>query len=232
MEDRLSQMASDHIAVITEYDINMTGGSDAFYPKSMRVWLVENTDGYWLATYIPEFDDILKYCGSSIRITGKKGIRMITSVPKALRAKLTSKAGFNGWTLLEYGTLVAWVKDYAQDDLVLDRDYSKKAYAYKKGVADPIFSATTTEIRYTNVLVGLTDEKCKPNLGMRPYMILEYKDGRTITIYGGIVKRSIGYIAYQNRHAFGYRSAAYAYIWDIIHAVYGTRYDAEYKKWP
>ena len=39
----------------------------------------------------------------------------------------------------------------------------------------------------------------------------------------------IGYIAYQNRNAFKSTSAAYKYIWEIIHAVYGNLYDDEYK---
>ena len=64
---------------------------------------------------------------------------------------------------------------------------------------------------------------------MRPYMILEDAEGKQVTIYGGIVYRSIGYIAYQNRAAFTPGSAAYNYVWDIIHHVYGDQYDKDYK---
>ena len=54
--------------------------------------------------------------------------------------------------------------------------------------------------------------------------------GQTVTLYGGTIHRSIGYIAYQNRAAFKSGTAQYAFLWDIIHYVYGTRYDAEYRK--
>ena len=68
------------------------------------------------------------------------------------------------------------------------------------------------------------------SIAMRPYIILEDENGDTVTIYGGIVYRSIGYIAYQNRKAFTPGSAAYEYVWNIIHYVYGKQYDADYKK--
>ena len=64
---------------------------------------------------------------------------------------------------------------------------------------------------------------------MRPYMILENAAGEQVTIYGGIVYRSIGYIAYQNRSVFAVGSAAYNYVWEIIHHVYGDKYDADFK---
>ena len=61
-------------------------------------------------------------------------------------------------------------------------------------------------------------------------MILECPDGSQLPLYGAVLKRSIGYIAYQNRAAFRPGTAAYGFIWDMIHAAYGTAYDAEYKK--
>ena len=84
-------------------------------------------------------------------------------------------------------------------------------------------------IQYTNVLVGFGDDQCAEDIAMRPYMKLEDERGREITIYGGTVYRSIGYIAYQNRSVFPVGSEAYHYVWKIIHNVYGTRYDGDYK---
>lgn len=65
---------------------------------------------------------------------------------------------------------------------------------------------------------------------MRSYIKLSDPDGKQVTLYGGIVRRSIGYIAYQNRGAFAPGTGAYNYIWDIIHYVYGNKYDADYIK--
>ena len=50
-----------------------------------------------------------------------------------------------------------------------------------------------------------------------------------LRLSGGTVYRSIGYVAYQNRNSFRPGTAAYDYVWEIIHYVYGSEYDSEYK---
>ena len=200
------------------------------YPVSMKVWILKKQDdGNYTATRVEELDDILQYAGSSIRITGNKGIRMITSVPSGKRSAMISD-NLAGYKLMEYGTVLSWASDLAGGQpLVLGQSYAKSNYAYKRGVADPIFAYSGNLIQYTNVLVGFTNDQCKDDIAMRPYMILEDAEGKQVTIYGGIVYRSIGYIAYQNRSAFTPGSAAYNYVWDIIHHVYGDQYDKDYK---
>jgi len=91
-----------------------------------------------------------------------------------------------------------------------------------------VFDYRDNLMQYTNVLVNFTDEQCSKVLALRPYIILQDSQGETITIYGGILYRSIGYIAYQNRNAFEPRTEAYAYIWDIIRSTYGNVYDDEF----
>lgn len=216
---------------VTEYTFNKTGQDPhEIYPTAMKVWKVTVEGERQVAKHISELDNVLQYSGSSIRITGNKGIRMITSVPKDKKQALTGKNGISGWTLVEYGTVVAWDSELGGDPLTLGHAAAKRAYAYKKGVADPVFNDTGKLIQYTNVLVGMTNEKCAPDLAMRPYMILQNKAGTQATLYGGTIHRSIGYIAWQNRKAFQPGTAAYAFIWDIIHFVYGDLYDADYKK--
>ena len=82
-------------------------------------------NGRVVARRMPELDDVLQYSGSSIRITGNKGIRMITSVPKDKKKSLTSKNGLSGWTLLEYGTVVAWDSELGADSLTLNHAAAK-----------------------------------------------------------------------------------------------------------
>ena len=155
---------------------------------------------------------------------------MITSISKSTRSALTG-GGLAGYKLVEYGTAICRASVLEGGaPMVLGTSGVKSNYAYKRGVADPIFKDTGSLIQYTNVLVGFTDEDCKEDIAMRPYIILEDENGDTVTIYGGIVYRSIGYIAYQNRKAFTPGSAAYEYVWNIIHYVYGKQYDADYKK--
>jgi len=199
------------------------------YPTGMRVFRITDDGTGKKAEEIEEFADLLQYSGSSIRITGNKGIRMITSIEKSKKDALTG-AGLAGYTLLEYGTALCWSSDLTGGaSLVLGQSYTRSNHAYKKGVADPVFAYSGSLMQYTNVMVGFTNEQCKDDFAMRSYIILEDAEGNQVTIYGGTVYRSIGYIAYQNRAAFAPGSAAYEYVWDIIHHVYGDMYDEEYE---
>ena len=92
-----------------------------------------------------------------------------------------------------------------------------------------MFSRANGKVSYTNVLVGFTNDQCKDDIAMRPYIILKDAKGNQVTIYGGMVYRSIGYIAWQNRTAFQPKTNAYDFVWSIIHHVYGDQYDADYK---
>ena len=205
------------------YNYHMGDSADVHtqYPVGMRVWtLNENEDGSYTPEEVEELENILQYSGSSIRITGKKGIRMITSIDKNKKEELTD-AGLGGYTLLEYGTVLAWSSDLeGNKPLVLGQEYAKHNYAYKKRVADPVFKYEGNLMQYTNVLVGFTLDQCKEDISMRSYMILENENGEQMTIYGGTVQRSIGYIAWQNRSAFRTGTAAYNYVWEIIRHVY------------
>ena len=217
-------------SVMTVYTYNDPNAEDIHtqYPTGMKVWILELQEDGYTARYVPEFDNLLQYAGSSIRIKGVKGIRMITSVQKTTKAALTGK-GLAGFTLMEYGTLLAQTGKMDGGPLVLGMDYAKSNYAYKKGEADPVFASTKDLVQYTNVLVGFNNEQCKEDIAMRPYMIVADADGNRYTIYGGVIYRSIGYIAWQNRTVFAPKIPSYQYVWEIIHYVYGDQYDADYK---
>lgn len=209
-------------SVVTySYHVGDPGDIHTQYPVGMQVWaLNRNADGSFIPEKVEALSNILQYSGSSIRITGNKGIRMITSMEQSKKNDLTS-GGLAGYQLLEYGTVLSWTSDLAGgDSLVLGRDYARSNYAYKKDVADPVFAYSGNLMQYTNVLVGFTMDQCADDIAMRPYMILEKPDGSQMTIYGGTVHRSIGYIAWQNRNAFTPGSAAYEYVWEIIRHVY------------
>lgn len=217
---------------MVSYSYNVGDANDIHtqYPTGMRVWIVkQNSEGNYYAKRVTLLDNLLQYSGSSIRISGNKGIRMITSITKSNKKAMTSK-GLAGYKLVEYGTALCWAKDLeGGKPMTLGQSYVKSNYAYKFGVADPVFATTDDLVQYTNVLVGFTLDQCKDDIAMRPYIILTDANGYQITIYGGIVYRSIGYIAYQNRAVFKPDSSSYDYVWDIIHHVYGDQYDADYK---
>ena len=199
-------------------------GSYTNYPTGMQVFRITRQEGGAKAEEITEFANLLNYAGCSIRVSGKKGIRMITGIDQNVKKSLVSKAGLAGYTLEEYGTVVQWADKLGSSTLNLDNS-NKKNYAYKKGKADPIFAKENGMIQYTNVLVGFTDAQCQPDLVMRPYIkLIDTATGETVTLYGGSVIRSIGYVAWQNRDTYKQGTASYKYVWNIIDSVDTSKY--------
>lgn len=199
-------------------------GSHTNYPMGMQVFRITRQEGGAKAEEITEFANLLNYSGCSIRISGKQGIRMITGISQTKRSALKSAQGLAGYTLEEYGTVVQWADTLGSNTLNLDNS-NKKNYAYKKGKADPIFAKENGMIQYTNVLVGFTDAQCQPDLVMRPYIkLMDTATGETVTLYGGSVTRSIGYVAWQNRDTYKQGTASYKYVWNIINSVDTSKY--------
>lgn len=199
--------------LLTQYTEGMNAQSDP-YPSGMKVFVL-NEDNQ--PEEIPALENLLQYSGCSIRITGKPGIRMITSLTKEAK-ELLKKGELAGYTLEEYGTVVAW--DNGSGDQPLTLSTGNSNFAYRKGVSDPVFANVGNLTQYTNVLVwdSLTDAQLAQDILMRPYIILS-KDGETVTLYGGTVSRSIGYVAQQNANTFPVGSAGYNYVHNIIDKV-------------
>lgn len=199
-------------------------GSYTNYPTGMQVFRITRQEGGAKAEEITEFANLLNYAGCSIRVSGKKGIRMITGIDQNVKKSLVSKAGLAGYTLEEYGTVVQWADTLGSNTLNLNSS-NKQNYAYKKGKADPVFALENGMIQYTNVLVGFTDAQCQPDLVMRPYIkLIDTATGETVTLYGGSVTRSIGYVAWQNRDTYKPGTASYKYVWNIINSVDTSKY--------
>ena len=193
------------------------------YPVGMSAYRIHRQEGGATLEPISALDDLLVYSGCSIRISGKQGIRMITGITQENKKALTSKDGLAGYTLEEYGTLICWNTDVTSgDDFSLDMSCARHNYAYLKGKADPVFGKENGKMLYTNVLVGFSLEDCGKDLILRPYIKLkDTATGETVTLYGGSVCRSIGYIAMQNADTYKPGTPGYKYVHKIIDAVYG-----------
>ena len=192
-------------------------GSYSNYPIGMQVFRITRQEGGAKAEEITEFANLLNYAGCSIRLTGTKGIRMITGISENARTALIGAQGLAGYTLEEYGTVV--MRGVGTPTLENSNSHN---FAYKKGKADPVFARVGGMLQYTNVLVGFSLEDCKDTLTLRPYIKLkDTTTGETVTLYGGCVSRSIGYIAKQNENTYKPGTAGYKYIHEIIDAVYG-----------
>ena len=192
-------------------------GSYTNYPTGMQVFRITRQEGGAKAEEITEFANLLNYAGCSIRLTGTKGIRMITGISENARTALIGAQGLAGYTLEEYGTVV--MRGVGTPTLENSNSHN---FAYKKGKADPVFARAGGMIQYTNVLVGFSLEDCKDTLTLRPYIKLkDTTTGETVTLYGGCVSRSIGYVAKQNENTYKPGTAGYKYVHEIIDAVYG-----------
>ena len=84
-------LETNSAVTLTVYTQNASRTEDVHtgYPMGMQVWLLSFEKGGYKAEYVPEFENLLQYCGVSIRVTGKKGIRMITAIDKDRRTALT-----------------------------------------------------------------------------------------------------------------------------------------------
>ena len=191
------------------------------YPTGMEVYSVGTDDqGQTTVAPVADLNNLLRYSGCSIRITGKPGIRMITSLTKEAKAAL-KKGELAGYTLEEYGTVAVWSSDLDNQPLTLKTKKSRSNYAYKRGVSDPVFANVGALTQYTNVLVwdSLEAKKYDEDIVMRPYIKLINKAGETVVLYGGTVSRSIGYVAQQNANTFSKGTAGYKYVHEIIDKV-------------
>ncbi len=213
------------VALPEEGDLFTTytyGGSGHPYPTGMHVYTIERKATGSTATEIPDFRNLLTYAGCSIRISGKQGIRMITSLDEATKKALTGK-GLNGYTLEEYGTVVSWTENLAGENFLrLGEVYARSNYAYLKGRADPVFARKNGVMQYTNVLLlgNLTEADYDKDLTLRAYITLRNSaTGETVTLYGGTVTRSIYYVAKQNADTYKPGTTGYKFVHKIIDAV-------------
>lgn len=208
------------------YHVDDPDDAHTQYPTGMRVWILELVDESYTARHVPELDNILNYAGTSLRYTTgtSKGIRMISAIDQHKKRALITD-GLVGYTMIENGTAICWTSQLGPNKpMVLGKSYVRSGYAYKKGASDPHFGLSEDMEMFTNTLTGFADDQYKDDLAFRPYMVLT--DGeKEITIYGGIVKRSIGYICYQLRNAYHPGTEEYEYIWNIIRTAYGDIYD-------
>lgn len=190
------ELPNYNIKVVTTFTYNSTDKSKN-YPEqnSMKVYFIsKDKDGNLVAKRDSAFDGIMQYMGASVRCDGNKGIRIITGIPTAALSKLKGN-GLNGWKLVEYGTLVG-NDQYLTSTVVLGAPKSASAK-----FNDKPFANYGSADGYT---VGLTFnqmEQCKVVFSMRPYMKLS-NGSTTIVLYGGVIHRSIGYVAWQNRNAY------------------------------
>ena len=168
-------------------------------PTGMYVWELAYNGTAYVATPLPQLEDLLTYHGFSIRITGKSGIRFKTGISAELKNKLI-QSGVDGYTLKEYGTLVMNNANRSQYPMVKggQKVLSGLSYGYNNSGAleDVVYETVDGRNRYTSVLVGMPATQYKVEYAFRGYIILN-KNGQDVTIYGPAVGKSIYSLAEQ-----------------------------------
>ena len=223
--------------VLVTYQTKNSNSSDKHnqYPTGMNVYFINrNKSGYYL-TYKSNFDNILNYAGASIRISGKKGIRVITSIDTDKVNKLIN-SNIDGYKVMEYGTIMCWASNLGENQeptLGLPKVSKGRAYSRDSNL-NSIYKQENGLTKYTNTLVGnYSDQQCASDFAMRSYMIIRPIDAsdssKDIVLYGGTLYRSISYVALQNKNIFKPGTDGYKYIWGLIKAAYPDTYNAEYK---
>jgi len=230
-----------------EYHINTSSPTDLHsqYPEHMKAYRIVQENGVAKLKQLSGFDDFLTYAGTSIRMTGRKGIRVITSIPADKRSALIS-GGYNGYVTMEYGTIMAWKSDLGDAEPTLNADFTAatkcvkgRSYSRTDGI-DAVYSNSGNVVKYTNVLVESEvaskkwTGKYANDFAMRSYIILSPSGTVNDTsddfvLYGGTLYRSISYVALQNKNSFKPGTAGYEYIWDLIRQGYGSAYNSEYR---
>ena len=197
------------------------------YPTNMYVWILKitDTDGdgeydLYTAERVKELDDFMLYAGTSIRINSNPGIRFFTTVPadklKALMGGKLLTGDLAGFKLVRSGTLyVKWREETS--NLVMGVGVSSDVYGGAAGNTFRRFSTANGRDWFTGMLTNLPDDADTLSMDIlsRPYIVLE-RDGEQIVIYGGTVRRSVYYVATQNRDVYEPGTAYDNYIENII----------------
>lgn len=162
-------------------------------PEGMYVWELTYTQkNKYQVKALPNFENLLSYHGFSIRITGKSGMRFMSGISEAMKRQMTAGT-VDGYSLVEYGTLV--MSDYyrAKYPMVLDGNKVKKGISF--GVengqpVDRVYKTVDGRVQYTAVLINLEIPYYQTVIAFRPYAVLQ-KNGKQIVLYGGIRTNSI-----------------------------------------
>lgn len=162
-------------------------------PEGMYVWELTYTQkNKYQVKALPNFENLLSYHGFSIRITGKSGMRFKSGIIEAMKQQMTAGT-VDGYSLVEYGTLIMSDSNRAKYPMVLDGKKVKKgtSFGVENGQSvDRVYKTVDGRVQYTAVLIDLEIPYYQTVMAFRPYAVLQ-KDGKQVVLYGGIRTNSI-----------------------------------------
>lgn len=217
------EMAKKSEMFITTYGYNpgQSATEEDNYPESMYVWYAKGTDANgdgicdsYAVERVTALDNFFKYHGTSIRIGGDgNGIRFFSSVDVSYANKL-----MNG-TLITEGTLKDATMTQAGTEFWkrVDNKLRSEVYGGAAGNSFRVFQKYQNRNWFTGVLVGLGEDAATvvASIYSRPYAEIKIGD-KTATLYGGILDRSIHYVARQNEKTFAEGTSYYNFVKGLI----------------
>lgn len=162
-------------------------------PVGMYVWTINHNGSKYEVYAEPELENLLTRAGFSIRITGKKGIRVANSIDQEKRKKLIVN-GVSGYKLTEYGTLVMNEQNRANYSMVKNGNKvaGTVSYGYDSNgtFVNKCFDKSGGKITFTSVIVGLKTEQYTTRLSFRSYAVLK-RYNQDVIVYGPIETRNL-----------------------------------------
>ena len=223
--------------LITTYGYETKDNDDVQddYPNAMYVWYAEGKDKVgniytsYTVTRMEILDNFFAYNGTSIRVGGENnGIRFFSSVDVNDAKKL-----MNGTLIIGTETTLDGAKmTQAGTEFWKTNKIRSEVYGGAVGNSFRVFQTAGGRNWFTGVLVGLDAEPktVYDPIYSRPYAELEVKIGEekeTVTLFGGILTRSIYYVAQQNKDTFAEGSSYDKFVENLI--AKGSAYEAELK---
>ena len=183
--------------ISTAATYSYSSGNGGSYPTGMKVWILaqDSRTGLVTAERASFLDNLMTYSGTSIRLKGNQGIAIHTDISSGTWNSLVS-GNYHGYAVQEAGLLVT--KIFENETPTYGGTGVIKGMAYDRGGSIRSVNPDGGRCYYMNTLVFGNDmEKTKWSLACRPYMILKDFGGNAITLYGGILVRSVRSVAQQ-----------------------------------
>lgn len=189
-------------------------------PIGMYVWRIAQKGDYYIATAIPELENVFSYHGFSVRYTGKTGLRCVFGIGTDTKKQLRSPNGLEGYHLKEMGIIVMPLNKRNDNPLIYGGDYvqSGKTYYTSDGkIYNKVLHISGGREQFANVLVDLEKSWYKTDYVFRPYVILSTEDGDAI-IYGPEVSKSMYTVCKQvmESNQFAPGTTGYQFLQNII----------------
>ena len=192
-------------------------------PTGMYVWRLSYNGSYYIATAIPEFENLFSYHGFSVRYTGNTGLRCTFGIDTTKKAQLISDSGLVGYRITEMGTLIMRPDLHASYPMVYGSNKLQggRTYYVENGkVFNKVIRTVNGRDYFANVLTKLPPQRYDTAYVFRPYAVME-NNGSRIVIYGPEMSRSMYTVCKQilDRGDFKPGTSGYQFLKNIVDTV-------------